>query len=272
MSSAAPLLRYRGNQIENTNSTSFGLEMNEDYATRAGKDLGVLLRNVASIDGGLSIHKMKESVPSEIPAFERILSSLEDQLKMRKSLLPSKTISLQKYMKERNIMKILSFFDPYTLSNIQLEDQIEDTPQFDRMDDLVKSEHWKRAKTLTIERSCDQPLKNFHHFDGAQFFIREFSAQELFELKEVRLQKGTRWRRRFEFKYQKMSGKEKLNTLLGGPPSVDQFGIWSTWLFPIPDKGAVLELKMRRYAVELMVIDKKYTSGDAEYHPEFIIN
>uniref|UniRef100_A0A1I7UEB3 F-box domain-containing protein n=1 Tax=Caenorhabditis tropicalis TaxID=1561998 RepID=A0A1I7UEB3_9PELO len=154
-----------------------------------------------------------------------ILDTIRHALSFRPRPLRAKRIQMEP-INQSEIISILPFIDPRTLIEIEFFEPdigIEDVME---IDELVETEHWKRAEWLRSERYLSPELyqKHFSHFKTVLLTVKEISTKDLVTIKEMFLHNSNL--ERFSFVY-RILHVDPLFSL--GIPTVDEneYEIWN---------------------------------------------
>ncbi|EGT53643.1 hypothetical protein CAEBREN_12679 [Caenorhabditis brenneri] len=218
---------------------------NEDFASMAANDLGLILKHQKSEMGSFALQFPRH--PNRraecMSTYQgRFLTGLEPFLRSRRTLLSTFELVMRGTNQQDLLLKILPYLDPENLNRIEItttkNTEKEPSPIL-KMDEIVELDQWKNAKELYISMlKLDVALENFYHFSKAEFEIQSVSAKELTELKE-RILKDKEFED-FKIEYHQLKDKKKLLESFGRPfaGSTSAKRIWYH-KFPIQKKRAL---------------------------------
>uniref|UniRef100_A0A1I7TUP6 FTH domain-containing protein n=1 Tax=Caenorhabditis tropicalis TaxID=1561998 RepID=A0A1I7TUP6_9PELO len=212
----------------------------QDHATLAANDLGLILKNQKIEELYLEFFPFhfRLSLDCMEIVSGRFLTTLNSHL----SSFKVKNLEIHGIKDQVLFMKILPLLDPRTLDSIDIHFTKRSEASITlKIDEMIELDQWKQARRLTVDGlnlACS--LRNFVHFEYLDVELRDVTAEEIVLLRETTLQRTPEHRNHICLEYRHLSKPEKKKFLesFGKPyPTSDRSNL--TWYYKKNPEGGL---------------------------------
>lgn len=153
---------------------------NEDFTSRAFKDLEIILEQVPKFTFRIELYDSKRKNQKNMTKF---ITSFINFLKA-KDCIHVKEIHFNRLLFD-DILSILPFFNAKVLENIKLSE----TDNLKKFERLACLEQWKNAKTFetpwVLVHNCQIPIEQLFHLERFKIVIDDFFKQNRIDIRDV---------------------------------------------------------------------------------------